>query len=170
MGKDSVITFKISVISAAGGVEGVSSAASVIFGSGLSAFLFFEAAAFGSRVDFLFFKAFFILLYHSSSLPTQNTDNSLSFHTFGTFIKPFIIRILKFQDIHHPVQPLFGSGAEGCGHQLVFLFGIISKYFITHYLDHIQPLFFVSFIFGIPQPLDVGYVRLARYSAPGPWY
>jgi hypothetical protein len=58
MGKDPVITFKISAISAAGGVEGVSSAALIIFGSGLSAFLFFEAAVFGSGVDFLFFKIF----------------------------------------------------------------------------------------------------------------
>jgi hypothetical protein len=54
-GKDSVITFEISVISAAGGVEGVSSVASVILGSRLSAFLFFATAAFGSGVVFLFF-------------------------------------------------------------------------------------------------------------------
>jgi hypothetical protein len=54
-GKDSVITFKISAISAVGGVEGVSSAASDIFGSGLSAFLFFATAAFDSGVVFLFF-------------------------------------------------------------------------------------------------------------------
>jgi hypothetical protein len=58
MGKDSVITFKISAISAAGGVEGISFFASVIFGSGLSAFLFFEVAAFGSGMYFLFFEAF----------------------------------------------------------------------------------------------------------------
>jgi hypothetical protein len=58
MGKDSVIIFKISAISAAGSVEGVSSVASVTFGSGLSAFLFFKAAAFGSGVDFLFFESF----------------------------------------------------------------------------------------------------------------
>jgi hypothetical protein len=51
IGKDSVVTFKISATSAAGGVEGVSYAA---FGCGLSAFLFFKAAAFGSGVDFLF--------------------------------------------------------------------------------------------------------------------
>jgi hypothetical protein len=41
MGKDSVITFRISAISAAGGVEGVSSVALVTFGSGASAFLYF---------------------------------------------------------------------------------------------------------------------------------
>jgi hypothetical protein len=58
MGKDSIITFKISAISAVGGVEGVSSVASVIFGSGLLAFLYFETVAFGSGVDFLFFEAF----------------------------------------------------------------------------------------------------------------
>jgi hypothetical protein len=45
MGKDSVITFKIFAISAAGGVTGV---ALVVFGSGVSAFLFFETATFGS--------------------------------------------------------------------------------------------------------------------------
>jgi hypothetical protein len=54
-GKDSVSTFKISVISAEGGVEGVSSAASVIFGSRLLAFLFVFAAAFGSGVVFILF-------------------------------------------------------------------------------------------------------------------
>jgi hypothetical protein len=58
MGKDSVITFKIIFISATGGVEGVSSIASVTFGSGASAFLFFETAAFGSGVDFVFLEIF----------------------------------------------------------------------------------------------------------------
>ena len=58
MGKDSVITFKISAISVAGGVEGVSSVASVVFSSRVSAFLFFETATFGSGVDFIFFEAF----------------------------------------------------------------------------------------------------------------
>jgi hypothetical protein len=47
MGKDSVITFKISAISAAEGV-GVSSVTSATFGSGTSDFLFFDTAAFGS--------------------------------------------------------------------------------------------------------------------------
>jgi hypothetical protein len=64
MGKDSVITFKISAISATGGVKGVSFVALVIFGSRLSAFLFFKVAAFGSGVDFLFFKAFHPPLPH----------------------------------------------------------------------------------------------------------
>jgi hypothetical protein len=58
MGKDSVITFKISAILGAGGVKGVSSVASVIFGSGVPAFLFFETAAFGSGAIFVFFEAF----------------------------------------------------------------------------------------------------------------
>jgi hypothetical protein len=138
MGKDLVITFKISDILAAGGVKGVSSAASDIFGTGLLAFLFFEAAAFGSGVDFLFFEAF------SSSFTILvacllRILTILSFYTFDTLIKPFIIRIFKFQGIHHPIQPSFGSGAEGCGHQLVFLSGIVSKYFIAHCLDHVQP-------------------------------
>jgi hypothetical protein len=46
MGKDSVITFKISTISAEG--VGVSSVTSATFGSGTSDFLFFGTAAFGS--------------------------------------------------------------------------------------------------------------------------
>jgi hypothetical protein len=46
IGRDSVITFKISDTSA-GGVEGVSSSTSVTFGSEISAFLFFRAATFG---------------------------------------------------------------------------------------------------------------------------
>jgi hypothetical protein len=58
MGKDSVITFKIFIISASGGVEGFSSVTSVIFGSGASTFLFFEIAAFGSGAVFVFFEAF----------------------------------------------------------------------------------------------------------------
>jgi hypothetical protein len=85
MGKNSVITFKIYAISAAGGVEGVSSAASVTFGSGLSAFLFFEAAAFGSGVDFLFFKAF-----------------SISF----TILEACLLRILTIIFLFMPLAPL----------------------------------------------------------------
>jgi hypothetical protein len=61
MGKDSVITFRISATSAAEGV-GVSSLALATFGSDtsgfLSGFLFFETAAFGSGVDFVFFEIF----------------------------------------------------------------------------------------------------------------
>jgi hypothetical protein len=57
-GKDSIITFRISAISAAGDVEGVSSLASVTFGSATSGFLFFEFAGFGSGVDFAFFEIF----------------------------------------------------------------------------------------------------------------
>jgi hypothetical protein len=74
---------------------------------------------------------------HSSSLSTQNADNYFSFYPFDTFVKPFLIWIFKFQGIHHPVQSSFWPGVEGCSHQLVFLFGIISKYFIAHCLDHV---------------------------------
>jgi hypothetical protein len=42
MAKDLVITFRISAISVAGGVEGVFFVASVTFGSGASAFLFLK--------------------------------------------------------------------------------------------------------------------------------
>jgi hypothetical protein len=58
IGKDSVITFKISSTSAAEGVEGAPSSISTIFGSGVAVFLFFEVATFGSRLDFIFFKVF----------------------------------------------------------------------------------------------------------------
>jgi hypothetical protein len=57
MGKDSVITFRISATSAAEGV-GVSSLASSTFDSGTSGFLFFETTAFDSGVDFVFFEIF----------------------------------------------------------------------------------------------------------------
>jgi hypothetical protein len=57
-GKDSVITFKISSTSMAGGVEGISSSISVVFGFAAEAFLFFGAATFGSGLDFFFFEAF----------------------------------------------------------------------------------------------------------------
>jgi hypothetical protein len=50
MRKDLVITFRISAISVAGGVEGVPSVASVTFGSEASTFLFFETTAFGLGV------------------------------------------------------------------------------------------------------------------------
>jgi hypothetical protein len=55
--KDSVITFRISSTSSAEGVEGVSSSILAAFGSGAAVFLFFEAATFGSGLDFLFFRA-----------------------------------------------------------------------------------------------------------------
>jgi hypothetical protein len=58
MGKDSVITFKISSTLAAEGVEGAYSSILAIFGSGVAVFLFSEVATFGSGLDFLFFKVF----------------------------------------------------------------------------------------------------------------
>jgi hypothetical protein len=57
IGKDLVITFKISSTSAAEGVEGVSSSISAAFGSRVAALLFFEITIFGSGLDFLFFRA-----------------------------------------------------------------------------------------------------------------
>jgi hypothetical protein len=68
IGKDSVITFKISSTSATEGVEGVSSSISAAFGSGVAAFLFLEVATFGSGLDFLFSQSFFVLFHHPSSL------------------------------------------------------------------------------------------------------
>jgi hypothetical protein len=56
IGKDSVITFRISSTSAAEGVEGVSSSISIVFGFRAAAFLFFGAATFGSELGFLFFR------------------------------------------------------------------------------------------------------------------
>jgi hypothetical protein len=56
IGKDSVITFRISSTSAAEGVEGVSSSISVAFCFGAVAFLFFGATAFGSGLSFLVFR------------------------------------------------------------------------------------------------------------------
>jgi hypothetical protein len=56
IGKDSVITFRISSKSAAEGVEGVSSSISVVFYFGAASFLYFGAATFGSGLDFLLFK------------------------------------------------------------------------------------------------------------------
>ena len=58
IGKDSVITFKISSTLAAEGVEGVSSSISATFGSRVAALLFFEVAAFGSGLVFLFLELF----------------------------------------------------------------------------------------------------------------
>jgi hypothetical protein len=54
LGRDSVITFKISFASVAEGVEGISSSKSA-FGFGAVAFLFFDTATFGSELDFFLF-------------------------------------------------------------------------------------------------------------------
>jgi hypothetical protein len=54
LGRDSVITFKISSASVAEGVEGVSSSKSA-FGFRVVAFLFFETATFSSGLDFFLF-------------------------------------------------------------------------------------------------------------------
>jgi hypothetical protein len=54
LGRDSVITFKISSALVAEGVEGISSSKSA-FGFGVVAFLFFEMATFGSELDFFHF-------------------------------------------------------------------------------------------------------------------
>jgi hypothetical protein len=64
LGRDSVITFKISSASLAEGVEGTSSYKSA-FGFGVGTFLFFDTATFGSGLDFFFFAKFsssFIIL------------------------------------------------------------------------------------------------------------
>jgi hypothetical protein len=63
LGRDSVITFKISSASVAEGVEGTSSSKSA-FGFGAGAFLFFDTTTFGSGLDFFFFAKFssFIIL------------------------------------------------------------------------------------------------------------
>jgi hypothetical protein len=58
MGKDSVITFRISASSAVGGVEGASSLVSATFGPTTSGFLFLETVAFGSGVDFALIEIF----------------------------------------------------------------------------------------------------------------
>jgi hypothetical protein len=74
LGKDSVITFRISSTSAAEGVEGASSSLSVAFYFGVVAFLFFGATTFGSGLNFLFFRisssSFTIL---AACLPTTLT-------------------------------------------------------------------------------------------------
>jgi hypothetical protein len=62
IGKDSVIIFRISSMSAVEGIEGVSSSISIVFGFGAAAFLFFGAATFDSGLDFLFFREFLHLL------------------------------------------------------------------------------------------------------------
>jgi hypothetical protein len=84
MGKDSVITFRISAISAVEGV-GVSSVASATFGSGTSGFLFFYTVAFGSGAVFVFFAAF------SSSL---------------TILAACLFRILTILFLFTPLAPL----------------------------------------------------------------
>jgi hypothetical protein len=54
LGRDSVITFKISSTSVAEGVEGISSS-ELAFGFRAVAFLFFETATFGLGLDFFLF-------------------------------------------------------------------------------------------------------------------
>jgi hypothetical protein len=110
-GKDSVITFRISSTSAAEGVEEVSSSISAVFGFGAAAFLFFEAATFGSGLDFLFFRV---------SSPSFTILAACLLRTLTTLVQSLIVRVFKVQGIHHPIQPSFWSGAEGCSHQLIF--------------------------------------------------
>jgi hypothetical protein len=55
-------------------------------------------------------------------LSVQNANNPFSLLPFGTLVQSLIVRIFKVQGIHHPIQPSFWSGAEGCSHQLVFFF------------------------------------------------
>jgi hypothetical protein len=62
IGKDSVITFRISSTSAAEGVEGASSSSIVDFGLGAAAFLFFGAATFCSGLDFFSSEFLHLLL------------------------------------------------------------------------------------------------------------
>jgi hypothetical protein len=61
LGRDSVITFKISSASVADGVEGISSS-KLAFGFGAIAFFFFDTATFGSGLDFSFLLNFHLLL------------------------------------------------------------------------------------------------------------
>jgi hypothetical protein len=58
MGKDLVLTLRISAISAARGVEEASSHASATFGSSTSSFVFLETTAFDSGADLAFFEIF----------------------------------------------------------------------------------------------------------------
>jgi hypothetical protein len=62
IGRDSVITFKISSTSVTEGVEGLSSSISVIFGLGATTFLFFGANTFDSGSIFSSLKFFHLLL------------------------------------------------------------------------------------------------------------
>jgi hypothetical protein len=62
IGKDSVITIRISSTSAAEGVEGASSSSSVDFGLGAAAFLFFGAATFCLGLDFFSSEFLHLLL------------------------------------------------------------------------------------------------------------
>jgi hypothetical protein len=62
IGKDLVITFKISSTSAAEGVEGAPSSILAIFGSAVAVLLLFKVATFGSGLVFLFLKIFHLLL------------------------------------------------------------------------------------------------------------
>jgi hypothetical protein len=77
LGRDSVITFKISSASVAEGVEGTSSKSA--FGFGAGAFLFFDTATFGSRLDFFFFCQILIFFYHPGSLSLYNTNSPFRF-------------------------------------------------------------------------------------------
>jgi hypothetical protein len=118
IGKDSVITFRISSTSAAEGVEGVSFSISVVFGLGAVAFLFFGAATFGSGLDFLLFR-----IYSSSfTILAACLLRTLTilFLPFGTLVQSLIVRIFKVQGIHHLIHPSLRSGAEGRSHQLIF--------------------------------------------------
>jgi hypothetical protein len=136
IGKDSVITFKISSTSAAEGVEGVSSSILVVFWLRSHNFPLLRSSYLRLRARFSPLQNFFIFFYHSSSLSAQNTNNPFSFLPFGTLVQSLIIGIFEVQGIHHPIQPSLRSSAEGCSHQLIFFFSVIPQNFVAHGFYH----------------------------------
>jgi hypothetical protein len=95
IGKDLVITFRISSMSAAEGVEGVSSSISVIFGFGATTFLFFGAATFGSGLDFPLFKISSSSFTILAACLLRTLTILFSFLPFGTLVQLLIVRIFK---------------------------------------------------------------------------
>jgi hypothetical protein len=114
IGKDSVITLRISSTSAAEGVVGVSSSISVVFYFGAAAFLFFGTATFGLGLDFLFFgtdtfgSGLDFLFFGVATF-----GSGLDFLLFGISLSSFtilaacLLRTLTILFLFCPSAPLF---------------------------------------------------------------
>jgi hypothetical protein len=97
-GRDLVITFRISATSTAQGVEGASSPVSSTFGSEedtVSSFRFLEIVAFGPGADFVFFKKNSSSFTNRAACLFRMLTIPFSFHPFGPFVKPLVIRVFK---------------------------------------------------------------------------
>jgi hypothetical protein len=97
MGRESLITFKISATSAAEGVEGASSVSST-FGTAkdvVSSLCLLEGVAFGSGAVFTFFKKNSSSFISRAACLFRMLTTLFLFTPFGPFVKLFIVGVFE---------------------------------------------------------------------------